>query len=112
MASLMPLQKSVLPWKVGHGGAPVGHCPPIPPHPLTPQPLSQMPPQVGPFRQDHFLRSLEQSGTRLSCVLRGDWRGLYRWVMGRGAREGRLAQRDLLPAAAPVPQALLQVPPL
>ncbi|XP_028346608.1 protein DENND6B isoform X2 [Physeter macrocephalus] len=52
MASLMPLQKSITPWKT--------------------------PPQIHPFRQDDFLRSLEHSGPQLTCLLKGDWLGLYR----------------------------------
>ncbi|XP_057597385.1 protein DENND6B isoform X22 [Hippopotamus amphibius kiboko] len=52
MASLMPLQKSIAPWKT--------------------------PPQIRPFRQDDFLRSLEHAGPQLTCVLKGDWLGLYR----------------------------------
>ncbi|NIG61731.1 protein DENND6B-like [Pontoporia blainvillei] len=48
MASLMPLQKSITPWK------------------------------IHPFRQDDFLRSLERSGPQLTCLLKGDWLGLYR----------------------------------
>ncbi|XP_055482910.1 protein DENND6B isoform X4 [Psammomys obesus] len=52
MASLMPLQKSVTPWK--------------------------SPPQICPFRQDDFLRSLEHAGPQLTCILKGDWLGLYR----------------------------------
>nr|XP_025138403.1 protein DENND6B isoform X3 [Bubalus bubalis] len=42
MASLMPLQKGIVPWK------------------------------------DDFLQSLERSGPQLTCVLKGDWLGLYR----------------------------------
>ncbi|XP_032502210.1 protein DENND6B isoform X2 [Phocoena sinus] len=42
MASLMPLPKSITPWK------------------------------------DDFLRSLEHSGPQLTCLLKGDWLGLYR----------------------------------
>ncbi|XP_047641838.1 protein DENND6B isoform X3 [Phacochoerus africanus] len=57
MASLMPLQKSITPWKT--------------------------PPQIRPFRQDDFLRSLEHAGPQLTCVLKGDWLGLYRWVDSR-----------------------------
>ncbi|XP_027448768.1 protein DENND6B isoform X5 [Zalophus californianus] len=57
MASLMPLQKSITPWKT--------------------------PPQIRPFRQDDFLRSLEHAGPQLTCILKGDWLGLYRWVDGR-----------------------------
>nr|XP_035130119.2 protein DENND6B isoform X3 [Callithrix jacchus] len=52
MASLMPLQKSITPWKT--------------------------PPQIRPFSQDDFLRSLEHAGPQLTCILKGDWLGLYR----------------------------------
>ncbi|XP_068417306.1 protein DENND6B isoform X3 [Eschrichtius robustus] len=52
MASLMPLQKSITPWKT--------------------------PPQIHPFHQDDFLRSLEHSGPQLTCLLKGDRLGLYR----------------------------------
>ncbi|XP_059969241.1 protein DENND6B isoform X4 [Mesoplodon densirostris] len=52
MASLMPLQKSITPWKT--------------------------PPQIHPFCQDDFLRSLEHSGPQLTCLIKGDWLGLYR----------------------------------
>ncbi|XP_044796645.2 protein DENND6B isoform X3 [Bubalus bubalis] len=36
------------------------------------------PPQIRPFCQDDFLQSLERSGPQLTCVLKGDWLGLYR----------------------------------
>ncbi|XP_061768053.1 protein DENND6B isoform X1 [Nerophis ophidion] len=52
MASLMPLQRSVTPWKT--------------------------PPQVRPFSQDDFMSMLEHSGPQLTSALRGDWTGLYR----------------------------------
>ncbi|XP_044943504.1 protein DENND6B isoform X1 [Mustela lutreola] len=52
MASLMPLQKNITAWKT--------------------------PPQIRPFRQDDFLRSLEHAGPQLTCILKGDWLGLYR----------------------------------
>ncbi|XP_045867384.1 protein DENND6B isoform X1 [Meles meles] len=52
MASLMPLRKNITPWKT--------------------------PPQIRPFRQDDFLRSLEHAGPQLTCILKGDWLGLYR----------------------------------
>ncbi|XP_053775821.1 protein DENND6B isoform X4 [Desmodus rotundus] len=52
MASLMPLQKSITPWKT--------------------------PPQIRPFHQDDFLCSLEHAGPQLTCILKGDWLGLYR----------------------------------
>lgn len=44
--------------------------------------LSQTPPQIRPFHQDDFLRSLERAGPQLTCVLKGDWLGLYRCVDG------------------------------
>ncbi|XP_024145307.1 protein DENND6B isoform X1 [Oryzias melastigma] len=52
MASLMPLQRSVTPWKT--------------------------PPQIRPFVQDDFLSTLEHAGPQLTSPLRGDWVGLYR----------------------------------
>ncbi|XP_055963017.1 protein DENND6B isoform X4 [Sorex fumeus] len=67
MASLMPLQKSVVPWKT--------------------------PPQIGPFLQDDFLRSLEQAGPQLTCVLKGDWRGLYRRFFKSPHFDGWFRQR-------------------
>ncbi|KAM9071330.1 protein DENND6B isoform 4-T4 [Megaptera novaeangliae] len=57
MASLMPLQKSITPWKT--------------------------PPQIHPFHQDDFLCSLEHSGPQLTCLLKGDRLGLYRWADSR-----------------------------
>ncbi|MEQ2227086.1 Protein dennd6b, partial [Ilyodon furcidens] len=52
MASLMPLQRSVTPWKT--------------------------PPQVRPFNQDEFMSTLDHAGPQLTSMLRGDWMGLYR----------------------------------
>ncbi|XP_030636263.1 protein DENND6B [Chanos chanos] len=52
LASLMPLQKSVTPWKT--------------------------PPQIRPFSQEEFLGTLEHAGPQLTSVLKGDWLGLYR----------------------------------
>ncbi|XP_077399428.1 protein DENND6B isoform X2 [Vanacampus margaritifer] len=52
MASLMPLQRSVTPWKT--------------------------PPQIRPFSQDEFMSVLERGGPQLTSALRGDWTGLYR----------------------------------
>ncbi|XP_077025377.1 protein DENND6B isoform X7 [Tamandua tetradactyla] len=52
MTSLMPLRRSVEPWK--------------------------SPPQIRPFLQDDFLRSLEHAGPGLTCIIKGDWLGLYR----------------------------------
>ncbi|XP_011797656.1 PREDICTED: protein DENND6B [Colobus angolensis palliatus] len=39
---------------------------------------NQTPPQIRPFSQDDFLRSLEHAGPQLTCILKGDWLGLYR----------------------------------
>ncbi|TKS90358.1 Protein DENND6B DENN domain-containing protein 6B [Collichthys lucidus] len=52
MASLMPLQRSVTPWKT--------------------------PPQIRPFSQDEFMSTLDHTGPQLTSVLKGDWMGLYR----------------------------------
>ncbi|XP_042323601.1 protein DENND6B-like [Sceloporus undulatus] len=52
MAGLMPLQKVITPWK--------------------------NPPQIYPFRQEDFLKTLEHAGPQLTCLLKGDWMGLYR----------------------------------
>uniref|UniRef100_A0A3Q3J010 UDENN domain-containing protein n=1 Tax=Monopterus albus TaxID=43700 RepID=A0A3Q3J010_MONAL len=52
MASLMPLQRSVTPWKT--------------------------PPQIRPFCQDEFMSTLDHTGPQLTSVLKGDWIGLYR----------------------------------
>ncbi|KAJ8006471.1 hypothetical protein DPEC_G00107600 [Dallia pectoralis] len=52
LASLMPLQRSVTPWKT--------------------------PPQIRPFSQEDFIGTLEHAGPQLTSVLKGDWIGLYR----------------------------------
>uniref|UniRef100_A0A3Q3W730 UDENN domain-containing protein n=1 Tax=Mola mola TaxID=94237 RepID=A0A3Q3W730_MOLML len=52
MASLMPLQRSVTPWK--------------------------SPPQIRPFSQDEFMSTLDHTGPQLTSLLKGDWMGLYR----------------------------------
>lgn len=52
MASLMPLQKSICPWK--------------------------SPPQLRPFIQQDFMKTLEKAGPQLTSRLKGDWIGLYR----------------------------------
>ncbi|XP_059925030.1 DENN/MADD domain containing 6Aa [Gadus macrocephalus] len=52
VASLMPLQKSITPWK--------------------------SPPQLRPFLQDEFMKTLEKAGPQLTSRLKGDWIGLYR----------------------------------
>uniref|UniRef100_A0A672R0T5 Protein DENND6B-like n=1 Tax=Sinocyclocheilus grahami TaxID=75366 RepID=A0A672R0T5_SINGR len=50
LESLMPLQRSMSPWKT--------------------------PPQIRSFSQDEFMKTLEQAGQQLT--LKGDWTGLYR----------------------------------
>ncbi|XP_060100517.1 protein DENND6B [Heteronotia binoei] len=52
LASLMPLQRAITPWK--------------------------KPPPIRPFRQEEFLKTLEQAGPQLTCGTKGDWMGLYR----------------------------------
>uniref|UniRef100_A0A8C2KQG6 DENN/MADD domain containing 6Aa n=1 Tax=Cyprinus carpio TaxID=7962 RepID=A0A8C2KQG6_CYPCA len=52
VASLMPLQKSISPWK--------------------------SPPQLRPFNQEEFMKTLEKAGPQLTSRLKGDWIGLYR----------------------------------
>uniref|UniRef100_A0A8C7ZMU7 DENN/MADD domain containing 6Aa n=1 Tax=Oryzias sinensis TaxID=183150 RepID=A0A8C7ZMU7_9TELE len=52
VASLMPLQKSICPWK--------------------------SPPQLRPFNQQDFMKTLEKAGPQLTSRLKGDWIGLYR----------------------------------
>ena len=52
VASLMPLQRNISPFK----GAP----------------------SLRPFDAEEFLKTLEQSGPQLTSGLKGDWVGLYR----------------------------------
>ncbi|XP_076845063.1 protein DENND6A isoform X2 [Brachyhypopomus gauderio] len=52
VASLMPLLKSICPWK--------------------------SPPQLKPFVQEEFMKTLEKAGPQLTSRLKGDWIGLYR----------------------------------
>uniref|UniRef100_A0A3P8WMH4 DENN/MADD domain containing 6Aa n=1 Tax=Cynoglossus semilaevis TaxID=244447 RepID=A0A3P8WMH4_CYNSE len=52
VASLMPLQKSISPWK--------------------------SPPPLRPFIQQDFMKTLEKAGPQLTSRLKGDWIGLYR----------------------------------
>lgn len=39
---------------------------------------TQNPPAICPFQQEDFLKTLEHSGPQLTCVIKGDWIGLYR----------------------------------
>lgn len=85
-------------------------------------PLSQTPPQVRPFHQEDFLCSLEQAGPQLTCILKGDWLGLYRWVDASAGPGLLLLVGTQCPcptcdgvsptAVASHSQAVLQVPPL
>uniref|UniRef100_A0A8C4JYU8 DENN domain containing 6A n=1 Tax=Dromaius novaehollandiae TaxID=8790 RepID=A0A8C4JYU8_DRONO len=52
VASLMPLQKCISPWK--------------------------SPPQLRQFIQEDFMKTLEKAGPQLTSGLKGDWIGLYR----------------------------------
>ncbi|XP_073448346.1 protein DENND6A [Aquarana catesbeiana] len=52
VASLMPLLKSISAWK--------------------------SPPQLKPFSQEEFMKTLEKAGPQLTSRLKGDWIGLYR----------------------------------
>ncbi|XP_009089305.2 protein DENND6A isoform X1 [Serinus canaria] len=52
VASLMPLQKCISPWK--------------------------SPPQLRQFSQDDFMKTLDKAGPQLTSGLKGDWIGLYR----------------------------------
>ncbi|XP_067907781.1 DENN/MADD domain containing 6Aa isoform X2 [Heterodontus francisci] len=52
VASLMPLQKSISPWK--------------------------SPPQLKPFSEEEFMKTLEKAGPQLTSRLKGDWIGLYK----------------------------------
>ncbi|XP_053525271.1 protein DENND6A isoform X3 [Artibeus jamaicensis] len=52
VASLMPLQKCISPWK--------------------------SPPQLRPFFPEEFMKTLEKTGPQLTSRIKGDWIGLYR----------------------------------
>ncbi|KAM6436358.1 protein DENND6B isoform 2-T2 [Liasis olivaceus] len=67
MASLMPLQRTITPWKT--------------------------PPQIRPFHQEDFLKTLEHAGPQLTCMLKGDWLGLYRRFFKSPNFDGWFRQR-------------------
>ncbi|XP_059904583.1 protein DENND6B [Gadus macrocephalus] len=71
MASLMPLQRSVTPWKT--------------------------PPQIRPFSQEEFMATLEHAGPHLTSMLKGDWMGLYRRFFRSPNFDGwyRLRRREM-----------------
>ncbi|XP_073228779.1 protein DENND6A-like isoform X2 [Porites lutea] len=68
VASLMPLQRSISPWK--------------------------HPPSLKPFDADEFLRTLEHSGPQLTSKLKGNWIGLYRKFFKSANFEGWLRHRE------------------
>lgn len=97
LASLMPLQKSVTPWKVGLGlnrDDVHHHAAEFPSRWQDDQRMwvlgclyqwsdrdlvcAQTPPQIRPFSQEEFMKTLEHAGPQLTSVLKGDWMGLYR----------------------------------
>ncbi|XP_064512913.1 protein DENND6B isoform X2 [Pseudopipra pipra] len=67
IASLMPLQRAITPWK--------------------------NPPQIRPFCQEDFMKTLEHAGPQLTCVLKGDWLGLYRRFFKSPNFDGWFRQR-------------------
>uniref|UniRef100_A0A8C7E763 DENN domain containing 6B n=1 Tax=Naja naja TaxID=35670 RepID=A0A8C7E763_NAJNA len=67
MASLMPLQRTITPWKT--------------------------PPRIRPFHQEDFLKSLDQAGPQLTCALKGDWLALYRRFFKSPNFDGWFRQR-------------------
>ncbi|KFP72061.1 Protein DENND6B, partial [Acanthisitta chloris] len=68
IASLMPLQRAITPWK--------------------------NPPQIRPFCQEDFMKTLEHAGPQLTCVLKGDWLGLYRRFFRSPNFDGWYRQRQ------------------
>uniref|UniRef100_A0A671SUB9 DENN/MADD domain containing 6B n=1 Tax=Sinocyclocheilus anshuiensis TaxID=1608454 RepID=A0A671SUB9_9TELE len=70
LESLMPLQRSMSPWKT--------------------------PPQIRSFSQDEFMKTLEQAGPQLT--LKGDWTGLYRRFFRSPNFDGwyRLRHREMI----------------
>ncbi|KAM3832687.1 protein DENND6B isoform 2-T2 [Vipera latastei] len=51
------------------------------------------PPRIRPFHQEDFLKSLEHAGPQLTCVLKGDWLGLYRRFFKSPNFDGWFRQR-------------------
>ncbi|XP_070559229.1 protein DENND6A-like isoform X2 [Ptychodera flava] len=68
VASLMPLQRNISPWK--------------------------HPPRLRPFDPDEFVKTLEHSGPQLTSGLTGDWIGLYRRFFKSSNFEGWLRNRQ------------------
>ncbi|XP_043934710.1 protein DENND6A isoform X2 [Protopterus annectens] len=67
VASLMPLQKSISPWK--------------------------SPPQLRSFNQEEFMKTLEKTGPQLTSRLKGDWIGLYRQFLKSPNFDGWFRER-------------------
>ncbi|XP_041458925.1 protein DENND6A-like [Lytechinus variegatus] len=68
VASLMPLQRNISPWK--------------------------HPPRLKPFDAEEFLKTLEHSGPQLTSGLKGDWVGLYKKFFRSKNFEGWFHQRQ------------------
>ncbi|XP_071495460.1 protein DENND6B-like [Diadema antillarum] len=68
VASLMPLQRNISPWK--------------------------HPPRLKPFDAEEFLKTLEHSGPQLTSGLKGDWVGLYKKFFRSSNFEGWFQQRQ------------------
>ncbi|XP_019360531.1 PREDICTED: protein DENND6A isoform X1 [Gavialis gangeticus] len=72
VASLMPLQKSISPWK--------------------------SPPQLRQFSQEDFMKTLEKAGPQLTSRLKGDWIGFYRHFLKSPNFDGwfRTRQKEMM----------------
>lgn len=89
VASLMPLQKSISPWKVRQIFCFFFIFRSFPFRWINlatfkdthnvPSLISQSPPQLRPFNQEEFMKTLEKAGPQLTSRLKGDWIGLYRY---------------------------------
>nr|XP_032825440.1 protein DENND6A isoform X1 [Petromyzon marinus] len=68
VASLMPLQKNITPFK--------------------------SPPPLGPFQAEDFIRTLEKNGPQLTSPIKGDWTGFYRRFVRSPNFAGWLRERQ------------------
>ncbi|RXM98015.1 Protein DENND6B [Acipenser ruthenus] len=55
--------------------------------------LLKNPPQIRPFSQEEFMRTLKHSGPQFTSVLKGDWIGLYRRFFRSPNFDGWYSQR-------------------
>ncbi|KAF2987621.1 hypothetical protein EK904_005996 [Melospiza melodia maxima] len=87
VASLMPLQKCISPWK--------------------------SPPQLRQFNQDDFMKTLEKAGPQLTSGLKGDWIGLYRHFLKSPNFDGwfRSRQREMTQKLEALHLEALSLPP-